>query len=79
MPRSHPHDPVVITPAASVAAAALRRVEAERFEARSAGVTSGPYVERLDRAIANARRRYVISAVTEIAALRAALGGATTG
>ncbi len=79
MPRSRRQEPVVITPAAAVAAAALRRLEAERFEARAAGVTAGPYVERLDKAIANARRRYVVSAVTEIASLRAELGGAPAG
>ena len=79
MPRSRHQDPVVITPAASVAAAALRRVEAERLEVRAAGVAEGPYTARLDKAIANARRRYVISAVTEIASLRAELGSAATG
>ncbi|MGZ6643249.1 MAG: hypothetical protein ACXVFT_15650 [Solirubrobacteraceae bacterium] len=51
---SRPDQPVVRTSAAFVARAALQRVLAERFEARAAGVGAGPYVERLDRAIAGA-------------------------
>jgi hypothetical protein len=72
MPRSSHQDPIVPVPTAAIARAALRRVQAERFEALAAGV-SGQYVARLEKAIANARRRYVISAVTELATLRAEL------
>jgi hypothetical protein len=79
MPRARHEDTVIVTPAASVAAAALRRVECERFEARAAGVTAGPYVARLDKAIANARRRYVVSAVTELASLRGEMNGSLLG
>ncbi|MGZ4270190.1 MAG: hypothetical protein ACXVSX_13400 [Solirubrobacteraceae bacterium] len=76
---SRPDQPVARTAAAFVARAALQRVLAERFEARAAGVGAGPYVERLDRAIAGARKRYAISAVTEIASLRAELSGVLAG
>ncbi len=79
MPRARHEEPAIVTPAASVAAAALRRVESERFEARTAGVTGGPCLARLDKASANARRRYVISAVTELASLRGELNGALIG
>lgn len=79
MPRTRHDEPVLSTPAAAVARAALRRVEAERYEARAAGVTEGPYVARLDKAIANARRRYVVSAVTELATLRGELNGSLLG
>jgi hypothetical protein len=79
MPRAPHHDEIIRTPAAAVAATALRRVQAERFEARAAGVTAGPYVARLNKAIVNAQRRYVISAVTEIASLRAELDGSLVG
>ena len=79
MPRARQTEPALVVPTASVAAAALRRVESERFEARAAGVTAGPYVARLDRAIAAARRRYVLSAVTELASLRGELSGSLLG
>lgn len=79
MPRARHESPPILTPAASVAAAALRRVESERFEARATGVTGGPYVARLDKAIVLARRRYVTSAVTELASLRGELNGVLPG
>lgn len=78
MPSSRHQDPIVATPTAAIARVALRRVQAERFEAIAAGVT-GQYVARLDKAIANARRRYVISAVTELATLRAELDAPLAG
>jgi hypothetical protein len=79
MPRTHDGEPSITTPTAAVARAALLRVEAERFETHAAGVTHGPYVSRLDKAVANARRRYVLSAVTELASLRGALNGTPAG
>jgi hypothetical protein len=57
------------------ARARLLRLQAERLEVSSAGVSpSAVYLRHLDAAIAVARRQYVVSAVTEIAALRAGLG-----
>ena len=79
MPRARRTEPALVVPTASVAAAALRRVESERFEAIAAGVRSGPYVARLDKAIASARRRYELSAVTELATLRGELNGPLSG
>ena len=79
MPRARQTEPDLVVPAASVAAAALRRVQSERFEALAAGVSAGPYVARLDKAIANARHRYVLSAVTELASLRGELNGSLLG
>jgi hypothetical protein len=79
MPRARQTEPALAVPAASVAAAALRRVVSERFEALAAGVSSGPYVTRLEKAIATARERYVLSAVTELASLRGELSGPLSG
>jgi len=51
----------------------LIRLQVERLEAAEAGVTLDCYLSRLELAIAEARRDYVVAAVTEIAALRTEL------
>jgi hypothetical protein len=58
----------------------LLRLQAERLEAADAGLDpASRYRRHLDAAIADARTGYVTAAVTEIAALRAALGAALQG
>jgi hypothetical protein len=62
------------------ARARLLRLQAERLEVTSAGVPpSSVYLRHLDAAITIARKHYAISAVTEIAALRAGLGAPLQG
>jgi len=51
----------------------LIRLQLERLEAAQAGVTLDSYLARVELAIAEARRDYVVAAVTEIAALRTEL------
>jgi len=51
----------------------LIRLQVERIEAAEAGVTLDCYLARVGLAIAEARRDYVVAAVTEIAALRTEL------
>jgi hypothetical protein len=62
------------------ARARLLRLQAERLEAADAGLDpASRYRRHLDAAVADARTAYVTAAVTEIAALRAALGAAPQG
>ena len=65
------------------AAEALRRLDDLRFElaiAEPSGLLADPdYVEDLDDDIAASERHYVGLAVTEIATLRAELGGRLVG
>jgi hypothetical protein len=58
----------------------MLRLQAERLEAADAGLDpASRYLQHLDAAVAGARTAYVTAAVTEIAALRAALGAASQG
>jgi hypothetical protein len=58
----------------------LFKLEAERALARDIGVAEiGPYMADLEEEIELYRQLYVVSAVTEIAILRAELSGPLTG
>ena len=58
----------------------LVRLQAERYEALTAGIDPGcAYMAHLMRAIADARAGCVTAAVTEIAALRGDLAGRLDG
>jgi uncharacterized protein involved in exopolysaccharide biosynthesis len=77
MPRSRSQE---VPRTVAGARARLTRLQAERHEARAGGVDpASRYMEHLDAAVAEARVAYVISAVTEIAALRAELDGVHAG
>ena len=65
---------------ATDARTALARLEAERLEAVRSGLTENErYMDDLERDIAASRATYVGLAVTEIATLRAQLGGPQVG
>jgi hypothetical protein len=58
----------------------LISLQTERFHALELGIECpSPYMTRLEHAIADAQRAYVMGAVLEIAALRGTLAGATRG
>ena len=62
------------------ARARLIRLRAERMTALEAGAQEpSPYMDRLSDAIAEARFDYTMTAVTEIAELREALGSPAVG
>ena len=78
MPPSLSQPSQTTTPAA--ARARLQRLQGERLMAADAGLDpASRYIGHLEAAIAGARTAYVLSAVTEIAALRAAFDGALHG
>jgi hypothetical protein len=62
------------------ARARLLRLQAERHEAAAAGLDpASRYLHHLNAAVADAETAYVTAAVTDVAALRAALGAPLQG
>jgi hypothetical protein len=58
----------------------LSRLGAERLDAADAGLdANAAYMDSLEDDLADARHAYIVAALTEIATLRAELGGPLSG